>query len=264
MMNMTRNFAFMPAVFLFCLLSASCVPSAVSTRKAPPPEWMQSSLQNLAGASSQVLLVTAEETSGFKATLHVLEKRDDHWRYAFPPLPALIGRKGFAPPGDKKEGDVKTPSGVFALKRTFGYASEIDSRMPYRQAGDEDIWVDDAASPDYNRWVRKGETSAASFEVMKRKDDRYKYGIVIEYNTDPIVKGAGSAIFIHVRGGENMPTLGCVALSESDMLKVLGWLDPAAGPLVVSGTRDSLLLLTRGVRPLPNSLADEPKRVATP
>ena len=85
------------------------------------------------------------------------------WRNAFPPLPALIGAKGFAPPGAKKEGDVRTPSGVFALKRAFGYAAEIDTRLSYRQAGDDDIWVDDMASPDYNHWVRKGRNVRSLF-----------------------------------------------------------------------------------------------------
>lgn len=258
-MNKTGKYLFLPALMLLGLLVAACVRPAVSPDKAPP-EWMQAALENCPKTSSQVLLVTNDEPSGFKPTLYVLEKRRALWRYAFPPLPALIGRKGFAPPGEKKEGDLRTPSGVFALKRSFGYASGIESRMPYRQAGEEDIWVDDASSPDYNRWVRKGETSAASFEVMKRQDDRYKYGLVIEYNTDPIIPGAGSAIFIHVRGGENMPTLGCVALAESDLLNVLGWLDPAAGPLAVLGTRDSLRSLTKGVRPLPDGLANERKR----
>jgi L,D-peptidoglycan transpeptidase YkuD (ErfK/YbiS/YcfS/YnhG family) len=245
-MNIAGKYFSLATLIVFCLLSTSCVPSAVATKKAPP-EWTQTALQNLAGASSQVLLVTNDDPSGFTATLYALEKRGAVWRNALPPVPALIGRKGFALPGEKKEGDLRTPSGVFALKRTFGYGPEIESRMPYRQAGEEDIWVDDAASPAYNRWVRKGETSAASFEIMKRQDDRYRYGIVVEYNTDPIIPGAGSAIFIHVRGGENVPTLGCVALSESDMLKVLEWLNPTAEPLAILGTRDSLLLPATGL-----------------
>jgi L,D-peptidoglycan transpeptidase YkuD (ErfK/YbiS/YcfS/YnhG family) len=244
-MKMTKLCNHMLAVFMFCLPSAGCATLAVSSAEAPA-EWMQTSLARLAGESSQVLLVVGEESAGFNGTLYVLEKRGTIWRGAFPPLGALIGEKGFAPPGLKKEGDLRTPSGVFAMKLTFGYAPGIPSRMPYRQAGADDIWVDDISSPDYNRWVRKGETTAASFEIMRLPDDRYKYGIVVEYNTDPVVKGAGSAIFFHVRRGENMPTLGCVALSESDMLKVLGWLDPAARPLVVMGTRDSIASLSRG------------------
>ena len=134
---------------------------------------------------------------------------------------------------------------------------EINTRLSYRQAGDDDIWVDDGNSPDYNRWVRKGETSATSFEKVKLNDDRYKYGIVIEYNTDPVVKGAGSAIFIHVRRGENMPTLGCVALSESDILQVLGWLEPKAKPLAILGTRASIASLALS-RQVGQSLSEGP------
>lgn len=246
-MKKTKIYAYLLAAVVFFLVSVLGILSAVAADEAPA-EWIQSSLEKLAGESSQVLLVTNEESSGFSARLFVLEKRGNKWRNAFPPLLALIGRKGFAPPGEKKEGDVKTPSGVFALKRAFGYAVKITSRMPYRQAGDDDIWVDDASSSDYNRWVKKGETSAASFELMKLGDDRYKYGIVIEYNTDPIIRGAGSAIFIHVRRGENIPTMGCVALSECDLVKILGRLVPAEKPLVVMGTRHTLVQLSQGVR----------------
>jgi L,D-peptidoglycan transpeptidase YkuD (ErfK/YbiS/YcfS/YnhG family) len=258
MMKITGKFTFIQVALLFCLVSVLWVATVVSAEEVPAG-WIQSSLEKLAGGSSQVLLVVGEESTGFTAMLYVLEKRGGTWRNAFPPLPALIGAKGFAPPGAKKEGDVRTPSGGFALKRAFGYGAKINTRMSYRQAGDEDIWVDDMASPDYNHWARKGETSAASFEIMKLNDDRYKYGIVVEYNTDPVVKGAGSAIFIHVRRGENMPTLGCVALAENDILKVLGWLDPKQKPLAVLGTRDSIVLLAKGEQVSSDCLAGEQK-----
>lgn len=257
-MEKAKIFTRLFAALVFCLVSVPCISSAAAADEAPAG-WVQSSLEKLAGGSSQVLLVVGEESSGFTAMMYVLEKRNNTWRNAFPPLPALIGGKGFAPPGEKKEGDVKTPSGVFALKRAFGYAAKINTRLSYRQAGANDIWVDDIASPDYNHWVRKGETSATSFENMKLHDDRYKYGIVVEYNTDPVVKGAGSAIFIHIRHGENMPTLGCVALSESDILKVLGWLDPKRKPLAILGTKNSIVLLAKGKGVSSDSLAGEQK-----
>lgn len=245
-----KRYASVLLALLFSLLATSCTCPNASNQKTPAA-WIQDSLDNLPQSTSQVLLVTADESTGFKAHLYVLEREGDVWRNAFAPLPALIGSNGIAPPGDKREGDRRTPSGVFTLHRTFGYAPQVDTRMPYRQAGAGDIWVDDPASPDYNRWVRKGETSAESFEVLQRSDDCYKYGIVVEYNTDPVIKGAGSAIFIHVRGGRNQPTMGCVALSEKDMLKVLHWLDPETKPLVVLGTRDSLFLVTKDARALP-------------
>ena len=113
--------------------------------------------------------------------------------------------------------------------------------MPYRQATDDDFWVDDVNSEDYNKWV-EGDPNAASWEKMKRDDDQYKYGVVIEYNMHPIVKGKGSAIFLHVwNGGDS--TLGCVSMPEEMVLEILGWLDPAKKPLIIMGTESELRAL---------------------
>jgi L,D-peptidoglycan transpeptidase YkuD (ErfK/YbiS/YcfS/YnhG family) len=98
--------------------------------------------------------------------------------------------------------------------------------------------VDDVNSEDYNKWV-KGKPNAASWEKMKRDDDQYKYGLVIEYNMHPIIGGKGSAIFLHVwKGGES--TVGCVSMPEEMVLKILGWLDPAKKPLIIMGTESEL------------------------
>jgi len=229
---------------LFMLLSVGTFVTDTWAEEIPAG-WMEECLENLARGSTQALLVTGDGSSRFHAVLHVLEKNGASWRHAVPPLPVLLGEKGFAPPGEKREGDLRTPSGVFDLRRAFGYAPEVSTRMPYRQVGRDDLWVDDVSSPDYNRWVKRGETAASSFEVLKLDDHRYQYAIVVEYNTDPVVRGAGSAIFIHLRLGEGESTRGCVALAEGDMVKVLAWLDPAASPVVLLGTRESLVELAR-------------------
>jgi len=186
--------------------------------------------------TSQVLLAR-EETFFFvrRIKVYALEKHDSAWRQVFGPIEAVIGRNGFAPAGEKREGDGRSPSGIFPLKLVFGYGETSPTRMPYRQAREEDLWVDDPESPDYNRWVERGVTAAASFERLRRDDDLYKYGIVIGYNTDPVVKGHGSAIFLHVWRGRHSPTAGCVAVSEDDLLRILAWLDPAAHPMIVMG-----------------------------
>jgi L,D-peptidoglycan transpeptidase YkuD (ErfK/YbiS/YcfS/YnhG family) len=72
---------------------------------------------------------------------------------------------------------------------------------------------------------------------MRREDDLYKYGIVVEYNTNPVIKGYGSAIFFHLWKGGGKPTEGCIALSEENLIRIIRWLDPAAKPLVVMGTK---------------------------
>ncbi len=194
---------------------------------------------NKIGKSTQILLAVDNSSFLFtRTTLYAVEKREDNWQMAFEPFNAVIGKKGFAPPGEKKEGDGKTPSGIYSLKTTFGYNESIKTKMPYRQTLADDIWVDDPSANDYNHWTKRQETSAASYEIMKRNDDLYKYGIVIEYNTDPVIKGNGSAIFMHIWKGENISTAGCVAVSEENILKILEWLDPAASPLIITGIKN--------------------------
>ena len=108
-------------------------------------------------------------TKDFHATLLTYEKRNGVWIKILE-LPATVGRNGIALPEAKKEGDWKTPRGLFPLELAFGYAENIETGLNYRQAGAKDLWVDDAESPDYNRWVT-APTKAKSFEEMKRKDD---------------------------------------------------------------------------------------------
>ena len=127
-----------------------------------------------------------------------------------------------------------TPRGVFALGPVFGYASSAVTKMPYRQATEQDAWIDDTASPRYNQWVR-GIPATESHEKMRRTDDLYKLGIVIGYNTAPIVPGFGSAIFMHIWKGPGKPTAGCIAMSAPDIEKIIAWLDPAKKPQIIIG-----------------------------
>jgi len=190
------------------------------------------------GESEQLIFATNRDSASVFVTIHTVEKEDGIWRLVFPAFIGSIGEMGFAAVDEKREGDGKSPTGVFALGLAFGYNPFVETKMPYRQATDDDFWVDDADSEDYNRWV-KGEPNAVSWEKMKRDDDQYKYGVVIGYNMDPVVKGKGSAIFLHV-WNDGDSTLGCVAMSEEMILKILAWLDPAKKPLIIMGTESEL------------------------
>ncbi len=173
------------------------------------------------------------DAASCEAAVYVLECASGRWHVASGPVSGNIGRGGFAPPGEKREGDGRTPSGLFGLGSAFGYPPSVDTGMAYRQTGEDDFWVNDIDSPDYNRWVRGARKAAV--EKMRRDDDLYKYGIVVEYNTDPVVRGLGSAIFFHVWKSAGAPTEGCVSMSEEAMLLILGWLDAAAKPAVLMG-----------------------------
>jgi len=234
-----------PLIFTITILPIffSCI--TYSVKASGPPAKMNRFIKKFIayhtaqiGESEQLIFATNRDSSSSLVTVHAVEKKNGVWQLAFPAFAGSIGEMGFAAINEKREGDGKSPSGVFPLGIAFGYAPSVATKMPYRQATEDDFWVDDANSEDYNQWVH-GEPNAASWEKMKRDDDQYKYGVVIEYNTSPIVKGKGSAIFLHVwkDGG---PTLGCVSMSEEMVLKILGWLDPAKKPLIIMGTESEL------------------------
>jgi L,D-peptidoglycan transpeptidase YkuD (ErfK/YbiS/YcfS/YnhG family) len=184
-------------------------------------------------ASSQLIVVRNDGPLPHISTLHALEKKDGTWTPVFGPVRVMAGPNGFAEVDGKREGDGRTPVGIYPLGLVFGYPSSVVSAMPYRRMTLQDIWVDDPDSPDYNHLKKRVETTARSFENMVLPDDRYKYGIVIEYNTKPVIPGRGSAIFLHIWKNDTTPTAGCVAMSEENILKLINWLDPAKKPLIV-------------------------------
>ncbi len=234
-----------PFLFILATLTnlSSCAASSVKGSGQPSSlnpfieEFIERHTTQI-GESRQLILATNRDPSSFVVTIHALERDNGIWHLAFPPFTGSIGERGFAAIDDKREGDGKSPSGIFPLGIAFGYDPLVETKMSYRQVTDEDFWVDDVNSEDYNKWV-KGEPKAASWEKMKRDDDQYKYGVVIEYNTNPIIRGKGSAIFLHVwKRGES--TVGCVSMPEEMVLKILGWLDPAKRPLIIMGTESEL------------------------
>lgn len=197
-------------------------------------------LDDTAMIGTQLLVVLTETDNTSLANVYTLEKDPNGWKHLFGPLPAMIGRNGFAPPGEKREGDGKVPTGLFPLESAFGYAASITSSMPYQQATENDLWVDDILSPDYNTWVKRGQTSATSFEVMKLADNRYRHGLITGYNRKPVIKGYGSGIFVHAWLEAGYTTSGCVALDETELIKLLARLDPAQQPQILMGTRQDL------------------------
>jgi L,D-peptidoglycan transpeptidase YkuD (ErfK/YbiS/YcfS/YnhG family) len=136
------------------------------------------------------------------------------------------------PAEDKVEGDGCTPKGIYSLGIVFGSQPAVKTTMSYREIKADDYWIDDPASPDYNRWV-SGKLPNVSFEQMLRQDGLYRYGVVIEYNTQPVVAGKGSAIFMHIWKAPGEPTSGCVALAETDLLQVITWLTPEKHPVII-------------------------------
>ena len=184
--------------------------------------------------AAQVLAVAEPRAGSVESVLWGFERTPAGWQPVIGPIAVNVGRKGIAAFDRKREGDGMSPRGVFPLKLVFGYAETVNTRMPYRQATAEDAWIDESSSPRYNQWVR-GIPAKESHEKMRRDDHLYRLGVVVGYNTDPVVAGLGSAIFLHIWKGPGQPTAGCVAMAESDMERIVAWLDPDKMPQIILG-----------------------------
>jgi L,D-peptidoglycan transpeptidase YkuD (ErfK/YbiS/YcfS/YnhG family) len=139
-----------------------------------------------------------------------------------------LGRAGVV--AEKREGDGGTPQGRFFLRELRYRADRIAApvtSLPNHPIDTADGWSDDPADSAYNSLVKLPHTAGA--EALTRDDDLYDALAVIGYNDDPVIPGAGSAIFLHVAKGQAgafEPTAGCVALPLEDLLRVLSRCGP--------------------------------------
>jgi L,D-peptidoglycan transpeptidase YkuD (ErfK/YbiS/YcfS/YnhG family) len=141
--------------------------------------------------------------------------------------PCAFGRSGIAV--RKREGDGATPMGRFPLGRVFfrpDRGTRPQTALPTVPLAPDLGWCEDPESPLYNRLVRL--PAASRHERMWRDDRLYDICVEIAYNDDPVVKGRGSAIFLHLARPGLPPTEGCVAVAERDMRRLLSRVSPGA------------------------------------
>ena len=194
------------------------------------------------GSATQLVTVVARRRNSTQGTFRLWKNRGGCWREAAGPWTAWLGGNGTSPA--KREGDLRTPAGIFRFLRTmYGVAPSPGVHYAYRRLVCGDWWVEDPTSPSYNRFrhVRCGSTPPfrTKSEDLSRSPTAYRHLAVIAYNTSPVVPGRGSGIFLHVSRGR--PTLGCVSLPLPRLVATLRWLRPAAAPLIAIGTAADLL-----------------------
>jgi D-aminopeptidase len=199
--------------------------------------------------SRQVVLSVSAGWDATRAILQAYERasKSAPWMPVGAPIEGSLGRAGLAwgrglqpiglPGPEKREGDGKSPAGVFDLRLAAGYANAAPAgtRLPYRQATTTLRCVDDPGSAHYNRLADEAQTRKdwSSAEDMRRKDDFYRLVIWVGHNDAPVVPGGGSCIFLHLRAGREAVTSGCTAFETEPMERLLRWLDPAARPVLV-------------------------------
>tara|TARA_B100000161_G_scaffold241678_1_gene194394 strand:+ start:38 stop:532 length:495 start_codon:yes stop_codon:yes gene_type:complete len=132
-------------------------------------------------------------------------------------LNCSIGKNGLTI--NKKEGDKKTPKGIFEIENLYYRKDRIskpETSLKSIEIKNNMGWCDDVNFPTkYNKRIKI--SKKVRHEKLKRKDNKYDLLIPIMYNYKKPIPGLGSCIFIHITN-KYKPTAGCIALKKKDFL----------------------------------------------
>lgn len=230
---------------LVCCAWLALAPAAVAAKVSPGK-----SEGGVPRGSRQLILVTTRDWDAVGGTLRRFERRNSkaEWRQVGDAIPVVVGRSGLGwgaglntETGDgpsKKEGDGKSPAGVFSLGTAFGFAQASEAawlKLPYTPLDDATECVDDTNSRRYNLIVERGDAGDVDWKSSERMREvsGYRWGVVVEHNASPRVPGRGSCIFLHIWSGPSNGTAGCTAMEQSNLEATLRWLDAKKNPVLV-------------------------------
>jgi len=180
--------------------------------------------------------------NGTSATVTLEEKSGNTWKTVLT-TSGYVGRSGV---GKGSENDAKTPAGAYTLGIGFGvHTDNPGTALTWKKITSSNwVWVDDPSSKYYNKLIDTNSVGYQKGEVLVNIGNAYKYAIAINYNTNPIVPGAGSAIFLHCIGSG--PTAGCVAVPQSDMITILKKVKKST--MIVIGTQSGEYAIDKYIR----------------
>lgn len=211
---------------------------------------------NMPPQSTQAVIGITEGWNSSHVSISVVERnRSGQWTRVLGPIPGRLGRNGAVwglglhanPRGAtlKKEGDGRSPVGIFAIGGlwvTNSKAVKHDSRIPLVKVGPNDLWVSDTKHPElYNRYVHLDHPAATPWELheqMRQTDYAHSIKLLICHNTAETkgrpVNGGGSSIFFHIwRNDGAAPTAGCTAMAEPHLRALIARLDAGRHPVYI-------------------------------
>ncbi|ACD82277.1 Uncharacterized conserved protein [Methylacidiphilum infernorum V4] len=199
----------------------------------------------------QLITVVVPSSNVFEGYMRFFQRigEGEQWIADSDFVPVLIGRNGLSwgkglhepQQGEqKKEGDGKTPAGIFNLGLIMGIADELPpgSQWPlYHKKTSLDAWVEDPTLAHYNHLVTIQDSTSPPdwFEKQRLRieDPHLEWMVFIEHNYPDSIPGLGSAIFLHERYGEHVPTSGCVAMQKEKLVELIRWISYSSKPKIV-------------------------------
>ncbi len=122
----------------------------------------------------------------------------------------------------EKEGDNITPKGIFKITKIYyreDKIKNITSVLKKIKIKKNMGWCDDPNSQLYNQQITL--PNKYSHEKLYRNDNLYDLILVLNYNSNPIIKNKGSAIFIHIAKNSYKKTKGCIALKKVHLIELI-------------------------------------------
>lgn len=233
---------------LLAVVAVLSTTAAHAERVAPPP-----SRSPIPATARQLITGVTADWDATAVTLRRWVRRDGRWVADGPAWQGVVGKSGIAwgrglhrsderakTDPVKREGDGKAPAGAFALRGTYGYAAAPPkgTSLPYTQSTASWQCVDDAASTHYTQILDRSavEVDWKSAEQMRRKDALYTWVVDVAHNADAS-PGDGSCIFLHVWRNARSGTVGCTAMPEPTLAKLIAQLDPTAVYVLLPAAR---------------------------
>lgn len=185
--------------------------------------------------ATRLIIVTVPSMASVKATLHTFERRtpaDASWQRSGPPEMAVVGSNGIGWSEDfdylarkdepiKREGDKRTPAGIFRVAGPFGF--EASSLSGYtRLSRGNSFCVEDPASRLYGKIVDKRIATSVKQSEDMSADPSLKRGMIVDY---PARRGAkaGSCVFVHVWDGAEVGTKARIAMPDDRLTVLQKW-----------------------------------------
>ena len=138
-----------------------------------------------------------------------------------------IGKSGYKIYTKKQEGDQATPIGKWRLKSIYYRSDKVlrpkvkNKTFKINKITKNCGWCDDTKSSCYNKYINLNKDyniKNFNFEKLWRDDQAYDLVIETSCNTSPIIKGKGSAIFVHCSFSDSRETAGCVSVMKKDLI----------------------------------------------
>ena len=150
----------------------------------------------------------------------IIVKKTGYLKYKNFKFRCSLGKAGIKK--KEREGDNITPKGIFKIIKIYYRADRIKKiKIPIQtiKIRKNIGWCDDSKSKHYNKQINL--PTNYTHEKLYRDDNLYDLIAVLNYNSNPVIKNKGSAIFIHIARRSYKKTKGCIALKKKDLIQLI-------------------------------------------